>query len=188
MKNILNQIIILLLLLSSSQVHSNAIKKIDFIGLNNTSESNLIKLLPFSVGENYSSSKSDEIIKSLFATGFFSDISINENDGTLEIILKENPIIKYIEFETTSDTTFSSWINGDKPHLSNDQLSELSKNNSFVAGNVFTNGILDEFISIIESAYNESGFFNIDLKSNIELDNQSDGYQAIMVEFNLDKD
>jgi outer membrane protein assembly factor BamA len=65
MKNKLIQISILLFLFFTTQAYSNPINKINFIGLNNTSESSLLKLLPFKLGQNFSPYASDKIIEAL---------------------------------------------------------------------------------------------------------------------------
>jgi outer membrane protein assembly factor BamA len=95
MKNKLIQFSVILLLFFTAQVYANPINKINFIGLNNTSESTLLKSLSFKVGQNFSPDASDEIIEELFKTGFFSDIKIIKNEKTLDITLIENPYIRF---------------------------------------------------------------------------------------------
>jgi outer membrane protein insertion porin family len=48
--------------------------------------------------KNYTPAVGDAAIKSLFATGMFSDVSIDQRGSTLLIKVVENPIIKTIEF------------------------------------------------------------------------------------------
>ena len=45
------------------------------------------------IGKNYESSDITVLIKKLYETNFFSNISIELRDGQLHIIVKENPII-----------------------------------------------------------------------------------------------
>ena len=110
MKNNLNQVLVLLFLFFTTQAYSNTINEINFIGLNNTSESNLLKEIPLKIGDKYSDTSSNTIIQSLFKTGLFSDISVNNSEGSINIILKENPTIKYFEFNLDSEPGFSNWL------------------------------------------------------------------------------
>ena len=54
MKNKFIQLLALLFLFFTTQAYSNPIDKINFIGLNNTSESTLLEILPFKIGQNFS--------------------------------------------------------------------------------------------------------------------------------------
>ena len=96
-----------LFLFFTTQSFSSPIEKINFIGLNNTSEEALSRLIPFKPGQEYTNSASNQIIESLFQTGLFSDISIAINQNTLNIILEENPIIKYFDINLASLAKFS---------------------------------------------------------------------------------
>ncbi len=106
MKNKFIQFSALLFLFFTTQAYSNPIDKINFIGLNNTSESTLLEILPFKIGQNFSPYASDQIIESLFKTGLFENISIIKNENSLNITLKENPNIKYFEIKLTQDQAF----------------------------------------------------------------------------------
>ena len=106
MKNKFIQLLALLFLFFTTQSFANPINKINFIGLNNTSESTLLSLIPFEAGQIFSPYVSDQIIESLFKTGLFENISIVKNEKSLNITLKENPTIKYLEIELSSDSAF----------------------------------------------------------------------------------
>ena len=98
MKNKLNHVLVIVFLFFTTNVYSNPIEKINFIGLNNTTENTLLKEIPLKVGDEYSDSASDTIIQSLFQTGLFSDISVTSNEGNINITLVENPTIKFFVF------------------------------------------------------------------------------------------
>ena len=110
MKNNLIKSLILLFIFFANQAYSNTINAIKFIGLNNTTENTLIKYVPFKIGDEYSDSVSNETIQSLFKTGLFSDISIINNDGIINISVLENPTVKYFEFDLDSESGFSNWL------------------------------------------------------------------------------
>ncbi|MDB9865801.1 outer membrane protein assembly factor BamA, partial [Candidatus Thioglobus sp.] len=145
MKNKLIKYSILLFLFFTTQIYANPIVKINFIGLNNTSESTLLTLIPFEVGQNFSPNASDQIIKSLFETGLFDNISIIKNENTLEISLKENPNIKYFEMKLNTGSGFSNWVKGEKNHFTSEVLDQLRDDSQLSIGDTFTKRKLDNF-------------------------------------------
>ena len=163
----------IIFLFCSTVTHSNPIDKINFIGLNNSSESTLLELIPFEIGQNFSADSSDKIIKSLFKSGLFENISIVKNESSIDITLKENPNIKYFDINLNSDAGISSWLKGEKLHLTSETIDKLLEENNLSVGNIFTRKKLTEFILLLESKYFESGFYNVEIKQSIELDVQN---------------
>lgn len=51
------------------------------------------------VGQTYSQSAGDQVIKDLFATELFSDVKVGNNGGAVTIEVKENPVINRIILE-----------------------------------------------------------------------------------------
>ncbi len=173
MKNKLKQLLALLFLFFTTQAYSNAINEINFIGLNNTSEKNLLKELPIEVGDEYSDSASNSIIQSLFQTGLFSDISVTNIEGNINISVVENPTIKFFDFSLDSGSTFSNWLKGEKMLMSTELLKEEIETNELSLGNPFTQRKLDKFILFLESKYSSSGYYNTKITSSISVDTQN---------------
>ena len=173
MKNKFKQLLTLLFLFFTTQAYSNAINEINFIGLNNTSENNLLKELPIEVGDEYSDSVSNSIIQSLFKTGLFSDIDVINNEDTLNITLTENPIIKFFDINLDSGSGFSNWIKGEKMLMSVELLDKELESSGLSAGNVYTQSKLDEFIILLESKYSGSGYYNVEINPSVSLDSQN---------------
>ena len=149
MKNKIVQFLTLLLLFFTTQAFSNTINNINFVGLNTASESSLLKLMSFKVGQNYSSSSSNKIIESLFKTGLFEDISIIQSEDTLTIKLKENPYIKSLEMNLDSRTGFSNWLKGEKIFLTSEDLNLLQTQSKLEVGDIYTTKKLNEFTAIV---------------------------------------
>jgi len=173
MKNKFIQISTILFLFCSTQTYSNPINKINFIGLNNSSENTLLALIPFEIGQNFSPYASDQIIEALFKTELFESISINKNKNSLEISLRENPNIKYFEIKLNNDSVFSNWLKGEKIHFTSEALNEQIDENQLSAGDVFTKRKLENFLLLLESKYSESGYFNSVITQDIEIDAQN---------------
>ncbi|WP_416686148.1 outer membrane protein assembly factor BamA [Candidatus Pseudothioglobus sp. Uisw_041] len=173
MKNKFIQSLALLLLFFTTQAFANPINKINFIGLNNSSESTLLSLMPFKTGQNFSPYVSDQIIESLFKTGLFENISIVKNEKSLDITLKENSTIKYLEIELDSSSAFSTWLKGEKIHFTSEILNEQITENQLSTGNIFTEKKLEDFLLLLKSKYSQAGYFNSKIIQNIEIDTQN---------------
>ena len=173
MKNTLFSSLVLLFLFFATQAFSNPISKINFIGVNNHSESSLLQLLPFKTGQNFSSDESNKIIATLLETGFFSNINIIKNKNILNITLKENPNIKYFDIKLSSNIGFLSWLKGEKLHISSEMFNQYLKDNKLSTGNIYTKSKLDSFILLLESKYAESGYYNVNIESYVDQDIQN---------------
>ena len=173
MKNKLRILVSLLFFFFTSQSFSNPITNINFIGLNNAPEESLLKLIPFKAGQEYMSTLSDGIIESLFETGLFSDISISKNQNNLDITLKENPTIKYFDFELDSGSGFANWINGEKLLFTSEILNDELNDSLLSPGKPYTRKKLDDLILLLESKYSESGYYNASFTPSISIDEQN---------------
>ena len=181
MKNKLIRILLLFTLFFSIHASANPIKKINFTGLNFHSEKMLLETLPFKVGQNFNSSISDKIIDSLFETGFFSDISIIKENNNLTINIKENPYIKYLDINIKKGSGLTAWLKNEKEFLTDEIINELIESNELSAGEIYTKRKLTELITLIEDQYIKSGYYNVLIESQIDLDQQN----KIGVELNI---
>ena len=173
MKNKFRILISLLFLFFTTQSFSSPIQKINFIGLNNLSEESILQIMPFQVGQTFDDTSSNLIIESLFKTGLFSDISITKTQDNINITLKENPTIKYFDFELDSGSGFSRWLKGEKMLFTNEILNDELVDYTLSVGNPYTQRRLDEFILLLESKYSESGYFNSIITPNVSIDSQN---------------
>jgi len=173
MKNKFIQLSTLLLLFLTTQVFANSINKINFIGLNTSSESSLLEILPFKIGQDFSPYLSDKIIESLFQTGLFSNITILKNNDSLDIKVTENPLIKFFDISLNSGSGISNWIKNEKIYLSQEVLNDYLNESNLSIGNVYTKIKLTEFTSLLENKYAKSGYYNVEIIKNINLDAQN---------------
>ena len=173
MKNKFRILISLLFLFFTTQSFSSPIQKINFIGLNNSSEDSILQIMPFHVGQTFDDTSSNLIIESLFKTGLFSDISITKTEDNINITLKENPTIKYFDFELDSGSGLSRWLKGEKMLFTNEILNDELVDYTLSVGSPYTQRRLDEFILLLESKYSESGYFNSIITPNVSIDSQN---------------
>ena len=148
MKNKIIKFVFLVSLFFSIQSFANSINKIDFVGLNVISNTTLMSIIPVKIGDQYNENTSDEIIQTLFNTGYFSDISVLNKDDNLTITLVENPYIKYFNVDTDSSFSLSNWLSNEQEFLRISKLEELVESNELSTGNIFTKF----FIKIIPTA------------------------------------
>ncbi|MAI02332.1 MAG: outer membrane protein assembly factor BamA [Rickettsiales bacterium] len=92
-------LIIVIVYLSNISIHAEVLKKIVIKG-NQRIETDTIKsYLDVSINEEINKSDLNSVFKDLFATELFSKIYFNFIDNTLNILVKENPIINRIALE-----------------------------------------------------------------------------------------
>jgi outer membrane protein insertion porin family len=74
------------------------IKDIRVEGIQRTEAGTVFSYLPVKVGDTMTDERASQTIRALFATGFFSDVVVEAEDGVLVIVLQERPSIAQIEF------------------------------------------------------------------------------------------
>ena len=83
----------------NSQSYSEIVKKIKVLGNVRVSLETIMVFGDISIGSNYESEDINLLIKKLYETTFFSNISIDLENGNLSIVVAENPIINSVIFE-----------------------------------------------------------------------------------------
>ncbi|MDC0492265.1 outer membrane protein assembly factor BamA [Candidatus Pseudothioglobus singularis] len=182
MKNIAVKFLILFLLFFTNQTGASPINKINFIGLNANSENNLLDILTFKSGQELSTDGTNNIIRELYDTGYFSDISITQNNAEINITVSENPYVKYLIIDYIPTPFWSNWLNVEPALLSQDNFDEISKINELSSGEVYTKAKLSSLISSIESQFIQAGFYNISIKQSLEIDTQNRAGISLLID------
>ena len=92
-------------------------------GEQHTTETTVRSLLPVKVGDTYSEQTGEEIIRALYASGFYENVLLEQNGNMLIITVKERPII--------SDIT----VTGAKVLQNDNILKQMSGVRGSVSGN-----------------------------------------------------
>ena len=92
-------IIIFLLFVIGTYSHAEVVNKLVVTGNDRISKETIKVYGEISLPADYKSNDVDKILKNLYSTNFFDDIKININQGVLEIIVKEYPIINSVKIE-----------------------------------------------------------------------------------------
>jgi outer membrane protein insertion porin family len=162
MKNKIIQISIIIGLLFSIQVAATPIKNIELSGLDVIPNSTVLSYLPVNAGDEITGETSDQIIKTLFATGFFSDVVVSIESDTVYVALVENAHIKYIDVLNYSDSVLNSGT-----------VDSTLAAFGLSSGEVYNKRSLFETIAAFKAMYIAEGFYNIEIEQNIDLDLQN---------------
>ncbi len=79
------------------------VKDIRIEGIQRTEAGTVFTYLPVRVGETFDDDKSIAAIKALYATGFFKDIRLEEENGVLVVLVEERPAINTVDFTGTKE-------------------------------------------------------------------------------------
>ena len=85
--------------MSFSSANAEILKKLEIIGNSRISNETIKVYGEIEINKDYSDDDLNTVIKRLYDTRFFSDISTNFSNGVLKINVKENPIIDSIMIE-----------------------------------------------------------------------------------------
>ena len=136
--------IILFFIFLSAHSHAEVVKKIEIKGNERISAETITIFGDISVGKNYEISDINSLIKKLYDTTFFSNISVVVKNNILSVTVKENPIINSITFEGEKAKKYKEKIR---------ELLLLRENSSFVENNIKSD------INLIKDFYRSIGFY-----------------------------
>ena len=136
--------IILFFIFLSAHSHAEVVKKIEIKGNERISAETITIFGDISVGKNYEISDINSLIKKLYDTTFFSNISVVVKNNILSVTVKENPIINSITFEGEKAKKYKEKIR---------ELLLLRENGSFVENNIKSD------INLIKDFYRSIGFY-----------------------------
>ncbi len=136
--------ILLFFVLLNGNSNSEIVKKVEIKGNKRISLETIMVFGDVSVGKDYNITDVNSLIKKLYSTSFFSEISASIKNNTLIITVEENPIIRSIIYD------------GEKAKKYMEKISEilsLKENSPFVE-----NGIKSD-INLIREFYRSLGFY-----------------------------
>jgi outer membrane protein insertion porin family len=84
-------------------VNPFVVKDIRVEGIQRTEAGTVFSYLPVRVGETFDDTKSIAAIKALYATGFFKDVRLEEENGVLVVMVEERPAISTVDFTGTKE-------------------------------------------------------------------------------------
>ena len=109
----------------------------------------------------------NEIIKSLYETGFFKDVKVNYSDNTLYVSVTENPIIQLIEFDGVKSKTL---------------LNRLTDNTTLKPKSSYNDFYLQKDKDLIIQNLKNAGYYF----SNVKVETELLGNNFINVYYNIE--
>ena len=86
----------------AQDVDGPSVQRINVEGNQRIEESTVLSYMVLREGQPYSQAQVDQSLKTLFATGLFADVQIQQSSGIVTVKVVENPIINRIAFDGNS--------------------------------------------------------------------------------------
>ncbi len=153
--NLLALILVCVSATATADFEPFVIEEIRLEGLSGISESTLYDYLPVTVGDRISEEKLPQVIRGLYNTGFFHDVSLRQDGETLVVSVVERPTIDAIE------------IKGNKA-IDEDLLLDSLKQNGFSTGRKFQVQQLESIKQELLQQYLSQGKYGVKIKTEVE--------------------
>ena len=161
-------IFIILFFIIGTKSYTEEVSKVKIEGNKRISAETIVVFGDIQIGKDYQKEDINNLIKKLYETTFFSNISVNLNNGLLNILVEENPIIKSLIF------------NGEKAEKYKEAISEkltLREKTSYLEN------YIKQDINIIKEFYRTLGYYFVKIDAEIQ---KLDQNQVNLI-YNLDK-
>lgn len=122
------------------------IKDIRVEGLQRTEAGTIFSYLPAKVGETMNDERAAQAIRTLFATGFFRDVSLERDGEVLVVVVQERPSIAQIEFIGMSA-------------FEKDQILTGLRQIGIAEGRIFDRGLLERAEQELKRQYLGRGYY-----------------------------
>ncbi len=133
--------------------YSEIVNKVEVKGNTRISPETIMVFGDISIGKDYLAADVNSLIKKLYDSNFFSDISVELKNNKLIIVVKENPLIDSIIFE------------GEKAEKYKEKIKELlllREKSSFIENNI------KHDINQVKTYYRALGFYFVKIDTSIE--------------------
>ena len=140
----------LLVALHAAAFDPFVLKDIRVEGIQRVEAGTVFSYLPIKVGDTMTDEKASQAIRSLFATGFFKDVSLEVENGVLIINIQERPSVAQIE------------INGAKEFNKTDLLKGM-RSMGLSEGLIFDRALLDKAEQELKRQYVSRGKYAVQI-------------------------
>jgi outer membrane protein insertion porin family len=137
----------------SSSANAEMLKKVEIIGNSRISNETIKVYGEIEINKDYSDDDLNTVIKKLYDTRFFSDISTSFSNGVLKINVKENPIIDSIIIEGEPTKKYKKAIL---------KMIALKEKSSYIESDI------NQDVQIIKSFYKFLGYYTAEVNANIQ--------------------
>ena len=124
-------------------------------GLQRISEGTVYNYLPVNIGDRLDSRRLEEALRALYATGFFSDVELRRDGGTLVVVVRERPSIESFTIEGNKD-------------VKTEDLEKSLRNVGLARGKTFNESTLDEVKRFLTDQYYSRGKYGVRVDTRVE--------------------
>lgn len=153
-KNLLAGLLTLVFASGAEAFEPFTIKDIRVEGIQRTEAGTVFSYLPVKVGDTLTDEKASQVIKSLFATGFFKDVRVEIEGDVLVLFLEERPAIYTIDFVGLKE-------------FDKDQLKKALKDNGIAEGRIFDRATLERAEQELKRQYLSRGKYGVSITTTI---------------------
>ena len=136
-----------------NSANAEILKKLEIIGNSRISNETIKVYGEIEINKDYSDDDLNTVIKRLYDTRFFSDISTSFSNGVLRINVKENPIIDSIIIEGEQAGKFKKAIL---------KMLALKEKGSYIESDI------NQDVQIIKNFYKSLGYYTAEVTANIQ--------------------
>jgi outer membrane protein insertion porin family len=124
-------------------------------GLQRISEGTVYNYLPVNIGDQLDDRRIAEALRALYATGFFRDVEMRRDGGTLVVAVLERPSIESFEIKGNKD-------------IKTEDLQRSMRNVGLAPGKTFDQSTLDEVTQYLTDQYFSRGKYGVSVDTKVE--------------------
>jgi len=145
-------VLALLFFAHATRADSFTVDHIEVIGAKKISVGTVFNYLPLNVGEQFDESRSPEIIRELYSTGFFEHIELFRDNNSLIVKVKERPSIAEINIEGNKE-------------IDDEGLDQAFDQMGMTRGKIFNELLLSKLELELQQLYYSLGKYAVKLKA-----------------------
>lgn len=124
-------------------------------GLQRVSEGTVYNYLPVNIGDRLSPQRVREAIRALYDTGFFRDVELRWDGGTLVVAVLERPSIESFEVKGNKD-------------IKTEDLNKSLRNVGLATGKTFDRSVLEDVKQFLTDQYFSRGKYAVRIDTSVE--------------------
>jgi len=134
--------------------HSFVIKDIRVEGLQRTEAGTVFNYLPVKVGETMTEEKAQQALRALFATGFFKDVRLEQENNVLVVIVEERPAIAQIDLSGIKE-------------FSDEVVRRVLREQGLSEGKIFDRAVLETAEQELKRQYLARGLYAAEVQTTV---------------------
>jgi outer membrane protein insertion porin family len=124
-------------------------------GLQRISEGTVFNYLPVNIGDQLEPRKAAEALRAMYATGFFRDVELRRDGGTLVVAVTERPSIESFEIKGNKD-------------IKTEDLQKSLRNVGLATGKTYDQSVLEEVKQYLTEQYNSRGKYGVMVATKVD--------------------